>query len=257
MNETFKTIHDLRSTHGDFSERAISREDLQTILTACVRAANASARQSYSIVVVEDQELMKKLCGYAGSKALLFCADYNRIIDTAAHLGHSFAADGVVPFVTASTDTILAAQTAAIAARSLGIDSLFTNGIHRGDIRRVYELLDLPETHCFPLIMLVLGYANQAPEHLKGRLSGVGVVHWGKYHRPTPQELDELVQQYDDAASHLALGQVWKEKGMAHYLDWFYTVWSTRGGQREGRSQMCEMLEKAGFLEAACGGDQN
>ena len=165
MNETCKTIHSLRTTHGNFSEQAISSEDLQTILNACVRAANASARQSYSIVVVEDKAVMKKVCGFVGSKALLFCADYNRLIDTAAHLGHGFAADGVVPFVTASTDTILAAQTAAIAARSLGIDSLFTNGIHRGDMSRVYELLDLPEAHCFPLIMLVLGYANRESEY--------------------------------------------------------------------------------------------
>ena len=249
MNETLKTIHSLRSTHGDFSEQEIARSDLETILEACVRAANASARQSYAIVVVEDREMMKKLCGYAGSKALLFCVDYNRIIDTAAHLGYDFAADGVVPFVTATIDTMLTAQTAAIAARSLGIDSLFTNGVHRGDMNRVYELLDLPKTHCFPLIMLVLGYADQAPAPLKGRLSGAGVVHWGQYHCPTPEELDELVGQYDDPAAHLALSQDWREQGMAHYLDWFYTVWSVRGGRREGRSQMCEVLEKAGFME--------
>jgi nitroreductase len=255
MNETLETIHSLRSTHGHFSEQEIARSDLETILEACVRAANASARQSYSIVVVEDTEMMKTLCGYAGSKALLFCVDYNRIIDTAAHLGHDFTADGVVSFVTASIDTILAAQTAAIAAWSLGIDSLFTNGVHRGDMRRVYELLDLPETHCFPLIMLVLGYADQEPAHLKGRLSGAGVVHWGKYHRPTPDELDGLVRHYDDAATHLALSQDWKEQGMAHYLDWFYTVWSTRGGSREGRSQMSELLERVGFWETVSGGE--
>jgi nitroreductase len=64
QNETLITIHSLRSTHGDFSEKEISAEDVQTIVTAAVRAANASARQSYSIVVVEDRELMKKLCGH-------------------------------------------------------------------------------------------------------------------------------------------------------------------------------------------------
>jgi hypothetical protein len=194
---------------------------------------------------------MEKVCGFVGSKALLFCIDYNRIIDTATHLGHSFVADGEVSFVTAGIDTILVAQTAAIAARSMGIDSLFTNGVHRGDMWRVYELLDLPKTHCFPLIMLVLGYADHEPDYLKGRLSGAGVVHWGKYHRPTPEELDELVQRYDDVAIHLALSQVWKEKGMAHYLDWFFTVWSTRGGSSGGKSQMCEILEQVGFLESA------
>jgi nitroreductase len=249
QNETLTTIHSLRSTHGDFSEKEISAEDVQTIVTAAVRAANASARQSYSIIVVEDRELMKELCGYEGSKGLVFCTDYNRIIDAANHLGHTFAADGMVSFVTGSTDTILAAQTAAIAARSLGIDSLFTNGIHRGDMTRVYELLDLPREYCFPLIMLVLGYATQEPEYLKGRLSGVGVVHYGKYHRATPEELDELVRSYDDPELHLGLDDTWEQQGLDHYLDWFFTVWSIRGGERRGRSQVSELLERTGFME--------
>ena len=188
-NETLETIHSLRSTHGNFTAQEVSDEDLRTILDAAVRAPNASARQSYSIIVVEDGEMMKKLCGYVGSKALLFCVDYTRVKDAAAHLGHPFSAQGTISFVTGSTDTILAAQTAAIAARSLGIDALFTNGVHRGDMNRVYALLDLPEAHCFPLIMLVLGYADEEPKSLKGRLSGPGVVHWKKYHRLTDDEL--------------------------------------------------------------------
>ena len=138
QNETLKTIHSLRSTHGNFTEREVSDEDVQTIIGAAVRAANASARQSYSIVVVEDRALIKQLCGYVGSKGLVFCVDYTRIIDAAEHLGHSFSAEGTTSFVTGSIDTILVAQTAAIAAQSLGIDSLFTNGIHRGDMSRVY-----------------------------------------------------------------------------------------------------------------------
>lgn len=126
----------MRSIHGNFSLQEITDEDLEIILDACVRAANASARQSYSIIVVKDRNLMKELSGFPGSKALVFCVDYNRIIDATEHLGQQFSEDGVIPFVTGSTDTILAAQTAAIAAKSMGIDSLFTNGIHRGDIAR-------------------------------------------------------------------------------------------------------------------------
>ena len=249
-NETIKTIHSLRATHGNFTEQKISDEDLQTIIGAAVRAANASARQSYSIVVVEDRERIKKLCGYVGSKGLVFCVDYTRIIAAAQHLGHTFSATGTVPFVTGSTDTILAAQTAAIAARSLGIDSLFTNGIHRGDVGRVYELLGLPEQHCFPLIMLVLGYADREPEHLKGRLCGPGVVHWGEYHSLTPDELDELVQTYDDPDAHLMLNDAWRKQGMDHYLDWFYATWSARGAKRSGKSQLQELMERAGFVDS-------
>lgn len=250
QNETLQTIHSLRSTHGNFSDRAVSREDLQTIVEAAVRAANASARQSYAIVVIEDRDQIVHLCGYGARAALLFCLDYTRIADTAAHLGHSFSAEGIGSFVVGSIDTILAAQTAAIAARSLGIDSLFTNGIHRGDMNRVYEALDLPTAYCFPLILLALGYADQEPAYMKGRLSGPGVVHWGRYHRLEEKELQALVEQYDDPQAHLGLTEEWRGKH-AHYLDWFYTVWIGRGGPRTGVSPMYSLLEQVGFLEHA------
>ena len=93
QNETLETIHSLRSTHGNFTEQEVSDEDFQAILAAAVRAANASARQSYSIVVVEDSALIKQLCGYVGSKGLVFCVDYTRIIDTAELLDRLSALD--------------------------------------------------------------------------------------------------------------------------------------------------------------------
>jgi nitroreductase len=249
MNETLKTLHSLRSIHGDFSDREIVDEDLQAILDASVRAANASARQSYSIVVVEDRDVMRQLCGYAGSNLLLFCVDYNRLTATAEHLGHTYTEGGVVSFVTGSTDTILAAQTAAIAAKSLGIDSLFTNGIHRGDMSRVYKLLDLPEKLCFPLIALVLGYPSKEPAYQKGRWVGPGVIHYGTYHPITAEEIDALIQRCDDPEAHLTLSDAWKDKGFAHYHDWFFKVWIGRGGPKAGKSQMLELLERAGFAE--------
>lgn len=246
QNETLRTIHSLRSTHGNFSDKEIADRDLRTILSAAVRAANSSGRQCYSIIVIEDKELMKQVTQYAASKALVFCVDYNRLKDTARYLGHNYDVGGMIWYITAATDTILAAQTAAIAARSLGIDSLFTNGIHRGDPSRVYRLLKLPEKHCFPQIALILGYATKQPDFLKGRLSGAGVVHFGEYRRLVGQELVDVVEQYDDPEKHLGLNQDWKEKGFDHYLDWFYKVWS-RPVDRE-RDVFHDILTKIQFL---------
>ena len=73
MNDTLKTIHSLRSIHGNFSSKEMKDEDLDIILNACVRAANASNRQSYSIIVIKDKKVMRKLCSYCGSKVLIFC----------------------------------------------------------------------------------------------------------------------------------------------------------------------------------------
>jgi len=250
MNETLKTIYNLRSVHGDFSSKEVTPDDLNAILNACIRAANASARQSYSIIVVEDRSVIKEFLGYDGDKALIFCVDYNRIVNTARHLNHSYQVEGMIAFITGSVDATLAAQTAAIAAKSLGIDSLFTNSIHRGDMRRIYKQFELPQKHCFPLIALILGYSATEPKHLKGRLKK-GVIHYNRYHSLTDEELENIVQEYDDPQKHLGSIDNWKERGFTHYLEWFYSVWSKRGANvlPERLDQFYEILKRADFLE--------
>ena len=150
VNETINTIHNLRSIHGNFTEKDIPEETIQTILQSSVRAANASNMQGYSIVVVKDRNTMNELCGYKGSRLLLYCVDFNRLKDCAGSLRYPYFPDSMVAFVTAGINTALAAQTAAIAARSLGVDSLFTNGIHRGDMERVWKTGGLAEGALFP-----------------------------------------------------------------------------------------------------------
>jgi len=250
MNETLETIHSLRSIHGNFSDREISNEDLQEILDASVRAANAGNMQTYSIVVVDDRAVMKELCHYVGSVALVFCVDHSRIVDAAQYLGHPFSPKTAGWFITGSTDAILAAQTAAIAAKSLGIDSLFTSSLYRGDFTRVYRLLDIPERHCFPLITLVLGYPKAEPKFRKGRLSGTGIIHRGKHRRLTADELEETVHEYDDPERHMAITAVgaWRKRGFKHYLDRIFTWWG-EGGDDEDSRQLFAALMKTGFFE--------
>lgn len=250
-NETLATIGHLRTIHGNFSDREIAEDDLQAVVQASLRAANASAMQNYSIIVVRDRPTMKEICGYRGSRTLVYCVDHNRMMASAASLGHTYRPDDVTSFVTAAFDTAIAAQTAAVAARALGIDYLLTNGVHRGDMQRLWTLLDLPPTNCVPLIALVLGYPTQEPAHLKGRLDGPGIIHEGKYHRPTAAELEVITRRYDDPASHLALNETWAAGGHAHYLDWLFKDWLGRSPRAEGQpSALHAVLKRAGYLEA-------
>ena len=261
MNETLKTIHSLRSIHAAsdscFSSKEVTREDLETILNACVRAASAGNSQSYSIIVVEDRAVIKEVLRQDGSSALIFCVDYSRLVETAKHLNRSYLVEDIIAFITGSTNAILAAQTAAIAAKSLGIDSLFTNSVHRGDVARIYKQFELPEKYCFPLIALILGYPAKEPKHPKGRVKK-GVIHYGKYHKSTAEEeLEEIVQEYDDPKKDFSMyGEDWKERGFAHYLDYYYNMVETfrvrmlETGQFYARSQIYAILKKAGFLES-------
>jgi nitroreductase len=251
MNETLQTIHSLRTIHGDFSERDVSETDLSTILEASVRAANASGRQSYAIVVLDDRAKMKELFSYQGNRALIFCVDFSRIMALAKHLGHEFDNDHIIGCIAGTMDTMLAAQTAVIAAKSLGIDSMVTNGLHRNSLDKVYEALHLPATSCFPLATVVLGYPRQEPPYQKGRLDLDAVVHRGEYRAHTETQLDKIVAQYDDPSRHIGLISNWEEQGFRHYLDWFYTKWTGKPAPRgvaTGRTlEFQERLAKSGF----------
>ncbi|MGA3284855.1 MAG: nitroreductase family protein [Verrucomicrobiota bacterium] len=248
-NETLKTIRSLRTIHGNFLDQPLPESALQTILQASVRAANTSNMQNYSIVVVKDRELMKQVCTYRGSCLLLYCVDYNRMKTLAEHLGYAFFPDNLNCFCLASVDAVLAIQTAAIAARSLGLDYLITNGIHRGDMARLWKLLDLPAQHCFPLIAMVLGYPTAEPAFQKGRLDGPGIIHYEKYHKLTKDETEEMVRQYDDPKRHLAL-ESWNVGQTPHYLDWVFTQWWPAPKPTEQETQILRFLKRSGFVES-------
>lgn len=227
MNETIEIIESLKTVRN-FSDKNIPEEHLSLILKSCVNAATASARQTYSIIVVDDKEVMKQI-GYIGNKMLVFCVDFNRVIDAAEYLGFQYKQGApIVDFITGSTDTILAAQTAAIVAKSLGIDSFFSNCVHRGNINRIYNLLNLPEKYCFPMVALLLGYPDEKKLKLtkKGRLSGPGIIHFSKYQRLNNEGLKNIVLEYDSQEKHfLSLIDDWREKGYKHYLEYFYEKW--------------------------------
>jgi nitroreductase len=262
MNPTLETIESLRSTHGDFTDREISEQDLESVLAASVRAANASARQAYTIVVVRDRNLQRELTGYAGSATLVYCVDCSRLERAAARLGFDPGAfengyGRFTEFLTSAVDASLAAQTACIAARSLGIDSLFTNGIHRGDPGRVYRLLDLPGRYCFALIALVLGYADKTPAAAHSRIGDAPVVQRERYRPMDEEDCDRFIARYDEAGMGLQGTRYWSGKGYGHYLEWFFKEWCGFGGydpsRTPGPDALAELLARRGFLESARG----
>lgn len=247
MNATLETIEKLRTIRrGNYSDKPVSDDDLDTILKSCVRAANASARQSYSIIVVADD--IKQKLKWPGNKVLLFCVDFSRLKLLANRLNQPFDAEHILPFITGTADTSLAAQTAVITARSLGIDSMITNDVYTKDLEKTYELLDLPKEHCFPLLLVCLGYPKNEPDSRKGRLTGDGVIHHGKYKPLKDEQLDRMIALYDDPKSHMALIDAWREKGYKHYLEWFFGKWTRQLETREKSETIRSVLRRNRFL---------
>lgn len=248
-NSTIDTINGLRTIHGNFSDKEIPDDQIKLIINSCLQAANASALQTYSIIVIKDKEKMKKVGHYQGSCMLVFCVDHNRLIASGKRLGYSYFPDQIPSFVTGSVTTAIAAQTAVIAAKSLGIDSLITNSVHRGKMGRHWEILDIPKEYCVPLISVVLGYPDKEPDHDVGRLDGPGVIHNEKYHYVSDEELDEITRKYDDESLHLGLQVNWKEQGHKHYFDWLFKSWLRGTKPATKESQLFKILKKSGYVD--------
>lgn len=227
MNETMQTIYKLRSER-QFTDKPIAQEDLEAILEASIRTANSSSRQAYSVIVLTEREKIKAACGFTGAALLVFCVDQNRLIDIAGYMKQEYKRSTTIDFITGGTDAVLAAQTAVIAATSLGIDSLITNGIHRQDFKELYELLKLPKEYCFPMISILLGYSAHPEEmHYKGRLKK-GVIHYGAYQPMTEKDIEEEIAKFDSHEMKYGLTYYtqWEAMGFQHYYEWFYQVWN-------------------------------
>ncbi|MFW9772036.1 MAG: nitroreductase family protein [Promethearchaeota archaeon] len=228
LNETLNILFNLKSVRN-YTKEEIRKEDLDLILNAAIRAANSGNRQVFSIIVIDDNKLLEKYF-YGANKALVFIVDFNRWFDLARHLGYSIeeSIDGMRGFTISSMDAMLAAQSAAIAAKSLGIGSLFTTTLHRQDLFEVYKFLGLPEKYCFPYLSLCLGYSDEESKPLKGRVKK-GVIHYRKYQSLSQEELDEQILEYDNEANNLGLSsaqQQRKEEGFDHYLSFYFANWS-------------------------------
>lgn len=249
MNPTLATIHDLRSTHGDFSDRPVANADLEAVLAAAVRAANASNAQNYAIVVCTERMRITDLVGHPAAVVLVFCVDLQRNIDLANHLGCTYAGDPAWTLLTGSTDAALAAQTAVIAARSLGIDSLISNGVQRGDPRRIWTLLDLPPRNCFPLLTVALGYARTPAEHRAGRLSEPGVIHREKYHHRDTATCEKILE-ITDTEAFAGPGEPWRAQGHAHFLSAFFAGPGKRAVQAYGK--LATALRQSGIDVRVC-----
>ncbi|MGD0037308.1 MAG: nitroreductase [Bacteroidota bacterium] len=246
MNETIKNIYNLKTTRSsNFNRKKISSENFEAILKSCVQAPNASNRQSYSIIILDDEE--KKKLKLNGDKVLLFIIDFYRHECLKEYLGKNNSFIHFQPFVTGIIDVSLAIQNAVIAANSLDIGYLVTNDTYTKDLDIIFNLFKLPKRGCFPLLYLCLGYPKDKKVSKKSRIDIKHIIHYGKYRSYTQDETISIVNEYDKI--ELELYTKWKEMGYKTYLDWFYDKWIPSLENREKSLRLIDFVRKTGFLD--------
>jgi nitroreductase len=213
MNEALHVIHNRRSVRA-YDDRPIDRETVDTIIQAAMRAPTAGNMMLYSIIEIDDQALKDKLAVSCDNQPfiarapllLLFVADYQRwfdyFIDSDVEgycqaQGQELRYPGEGDLMLACCDGLIAAQTAVLAAESLGIGSCYI-----GDILELYEyhqeLLNLPQ-YVSPIALVCFGYprVEGPPKKLTPRFPQENVHFRNRYERLDRAALWEMFASRD------------------------------------------------------------
>ena len=196
MNPTLELI-DARRSMRAYDPAPPDDDEKAAVLHAAMRAPTAGNQMLYSIVEIADQAVKERLAVLCDDQpfiarapwVLVFLADWQKWMDLFGVAGVDALPDvpqGVTPglgdFLMACSDALIAAQTAVLAAESLGIGSCYIGDVLENG-ETVAELLRLPR-YAVPVAMLCFGRPG---------VQGRPTPHYEKYvvHRDAYQRLDE------------------------------------------------------------------
>ncbi len=163
------------------------------------------------------------------------------------YLQKDLAFDHFQPFLTGAIDVSLAIENAVVAANSLGTGYLVTNDTYTRDLNKIFGIFNIPETGCFPLLYLCLGYPKDLNIAPKSRIDKKHIVHHGKYNDYAQAELVSMINEYNNP--ELELFTHWKGKGYQSYLDWFYSKWIPALENPDKSSILVDTIKRIGFLK--------
>ncbi|MCE2595492.1 oxygen-insensitive NADPH nitroreductase [Motilimonas cestriensis] len=207
MNSVIDTILSHRSIRS-FTEQAISKEQLDTIIRAGLAASSSSMLQVVSVIRVTEPSMRAQLAQFAGQQQyvesaaefLVFCIDYQRHATINPDIQAGFTELTLIGAV----DAGIMAQNCLLAAESMGLGGVYIGGL-RNQASEADKLLELPP-YTAVLFGMCLGHPNQDPE-LKPRLPVDVVVHENTYQGVDLARIAQYEQHMLDYYSHRASNQ--------------------------------------------------
>ena len=249
------SILDLIQRHGSarqYRSDPVSSETIEAIVAAAQRTSSSSNLQAYCVVAVTDTAQRARLAELCGKQEhitqapvfLAWCADLARL-DRACELrGYVQVTEYVENFLVAAVDAAIAAQTAALAAESLGLGICYIGSI-RNNTQAVIDLLALPRL-VFPITGITVGWPAAQPPS-RPRLPLQGVLHWGHYDRTSE---DETLRTYDQSmiATGIYQGRQVPVPGKPGEMEGYgWTEHSARRVAQAVRTDLRQVLQRQGF----------
>lgn len=231
-----------------FLPSALQPGTLEALIAAGQSASTCSMLQTWSAIAIEGPEHKSEVAQLSGDQDfirqaplfLVFCADLNRLTNICQqHQQSGQGLENMDPFIMATVDAALAAQSVGMAVESLGLGYCFVGAV-RNNAREMAELLGLPP-RTFALVGMAIGKPDVSElSGIKPRLPMEEILHRERWNE---KDHESLISSYDKALSDFyAEHQKHGRKPWSHHM-----ARLASSERQDGREVVRQVLEERGF----------
>lgn len=245
-----KTIETRRSIRK-YSDKEISNEMLNRLLTMAARTQTMGNLQLYSVVVTRDKDMKEKLdpahfnqpMVKGAPVVLTICADFRRTTVWAENRKATPGYDNLLSFINAASDALLYTQTLCNLAEEEGLGCCYL-GTTVYMPQMIIDVLQLPSL-VMPVATITMGWPDENPP-LTDRLPTDSFVHNETYQDYTPQDIDRFYAEKEALPENKHFVEVNGKETLAQvFTDCRYTK-KDNEAMSEG---LLAALKRQGFLK--------
>ena len=247
MISTMKERRSIRK----YSDRPVSEELINELLSVALRASNTGNMQLYSVVVTRDEENKKKLSPAHFNQPMIteapvvltFCADANRFVKWAEQRKAHAGFDNLQTFMTSSIDAMLFAEAFAEAAEEKGLGICYL-GTTTYNADKIIDILNLPEL-VVPITTITVGYPKEPLPAVSERLPLEAVMHKEQYSDYSPESIDILYKEKEELEVNKEFTRINNKETLAQV---FTDIRYTKANNEHFSGVLMEVLKKQKFI---------
>lgn len=245
-----KTLNERRSIRK-YSDREVSNELLDRLLSEAERTPTMGNLQLYSVVVTRSKEMKEKLAPahfnqpmIEGAPVVLtFCADFRRTSLWAENRKAVPGYDNFLSFMNAATDALLYCQTFTNLAEEAGLGTCFL-GTTVYMPKQIIDILKLPKL-VMPIATITIGWPDENPAQ-SDRLPLASIVHSEIYHDYTPADIDKFYKEKEELPENKHFVEINHKETLAQI---FTDIRYTKKDNEAMSKGLIEALKQQGFLD--------
>lgn len=239
-----------RRTIRKYSDKEVSEELLNRLLTEASRTQTMGNLQLYSVVVTRSQEVKQQLAPAHFNQpmvtqapvVLTICADFNRTSTWARCRKAEPGYYNFLSFINAATDALLYTQTLCNLMDEEGLGYCYL-GTTVYMPQMIIDTLQLPKL-VMPVATLTVGWPDEEPQ-LSDRLPMESFVHSETYSDYLANDIDTYYYNKEHLPENLHFVEINKKETLAQI---FTDIRYTRSDNEAMSDGLLKALKKQGFL---------